>query len=200
MPPDTSTSTSLLEQLRRSPTDQEAWRRFVDRYAPRIHSWCRHWGLQPADAEDITQGVLTILAARMKTFVYDPALRFRSWLQVVTRRAWSAFVDSRRQAPQGSGDSEVRRTLESLEAREDLVRRLEEEFDQELLAQAINQVRERVEARTWEAFRLTALEQRPPTEVAQSLGMKLATVYVARSKVQKLIRAELAQLETKEAG
>ena len=71
---------------------------------------------------------------------------------------------------------------------------------QTIAAVAINRVRERVEARTWEAFRLTALECRPAAEVAQSLEMKLATVYVARSKVQKLIRHELAQLDPKEEG
>jgi RNA polymerase sigma-70 factor (ECF subfamily) len=166
----------------------------VDRYAPRIHAWCCHWGLQPADAEDVTQSVLTILASRMKTFVYDPSRRFRGWLQVVTRRAWSAFVQGRRRVPQAGGDSDVRHTLETLEAREDLVRRLEEEFDKELLALAVNRVRERVEARTWEAFRLTALEQCPAAEASLSLGMKVATVYVARSKVQKLIRDELTRL------
>src|SRR5262249_33220253 len=185
---------TLLERLRAAPTDEEAWAQFVDRYAPRIHAWCRHWRLQPADAEDVTQTVLTILAGRMKTFVYDPTLRFRGWLRVVTRHAWSALVEGRQRIPQGRGDSEIRRTLEHLEAREDLVRRLEEEFDRELLERAVERVRERVERRTWEAFRLTALEQRPANEVGQELEMKVATVYVARSKVQKLIRDELARL------
>jgi RNA polymerase sigma factor (sigma-70 family) len=189
-----STSISLLEQLRRTPTNQEAWRQFVEHYAPRIYDWCRHWGLQPADAEDVTQTVLTILAGRMKTFVYDPSQRFRAWLQVVTRHAWSAFVEQRRRTPQGSGDSEVHLRLETQEAREDLVRRLQEEFDQELLALALARVRERIEARTWEAFRLTALEHRPAAEVAPRLGMQVATVYVARSKVQKLLRDELARV------
>ena len=45
--------------------------------------------------------------------------------------------------------------LEGLEAREDLVRRLEEEFDLELLDMATRAVRERIAPKTWEAYRLT---------------------------------------------
>ncbi len=195
MSPEPSTRASLLERLRRSPTDQEAWREFVDCYGPHIYAWCRHWNLQAADAEDVTQSVLAVLAVRMKSFTYDPALRFRGWLRTVTRNAWSAFVEQRRRAAPGSGGAELARRLETAEAREDLVRRLEEEFDQELLATAMERVRGRVEPPTWDAFRLTALEQRPAAEVAVRVGMKVATVYVARSKVQRLVREELARLD-----
>jgi hypothetical protein len=40
-PADSRTSLALLGRLRQAPTDQEAWRQFVDRYAPRVYSWCR---------------------------------------------------------------------------------------------------------------------------------------------------------------
>jgi RNA polymerase sigma-70 factor (ECF subfamily) len=186
-----STHVSLLERLRRDPADQRAWSEFVDRYAPALLGWCRRWGLQEADAQDVTQTVLVILAQRMKTFAYDPTGRFRAWLQTVARHAWSAFVEGRRRAPRpGAGDA-----LESVEAREELVRRLEEDFDRELLEAAMGRVRQRVEPHTWEAFRLTAVEGLPGPDVAARLAMKVATVYVARSKVQKLIRAELERLE-----
>jgi RNA polymerase sigma-70 factor (ECF subfamily) len=188
-----STHASLLERLRGDPADQRAWGEFVDRYAPTLRGWCRRWGLQEADAQDVTQTVLVILAQRMKTFAYDPGGRFRAWLQTVARHAWSAFVDGRRRAPQAGAAGDA---LETVEAREELVRRLEEDFDRELLEAAMGRVRQRVEPHTWEAFRLTAVEQLPGPDVAARLGMKVATVYVARSKVQKLIRAELERLET----
>ena len=68
-----ATSLSLLLRLRRSPADQSAWREFVARYGRRIFLWCRQWDLQEADAEDVTQNVLAILAERLRTFEYDPA-------------------------------------------------------------------------------------------------------------------------------
>ncbi len=46
--------------------------------------------------------------------------------------------------------------LRTVTARDDLVRRLEDEFDLELLDEAVDRVRQRVTAPTWEAFRLTA--------------------------------------------
>jgi hypothetical protein len=45
-----------LGRLGSSPTDPAAWEAFVDRHGPKICAWCRHWKLQPADAEDVTQG------------------------------------------------------------------------------------------------------------------------------------------------
>ena len=193
--PEPSTEVSLLRMLRRDPADQEAWRRFVARYGPLLHSWCRYWGAQDADAQDVTQAVLAHLVGRLKTFEYDPAKRFRGWLRTVARHAWAAFVEGRAKEPAGTGDSRVGRLLHSVEARDDLARRLEAEFDRELLEVATGHVRDRVESHTWEAFRLTAMEQLPAAEVATRVGMKVQTVYVARSKVQKLIREEVRRLE-----
>ncbi len=50
-------------------------------------------------------------------------------------------------------------------------------------------------SRTWDAFRLTALEGLSGAEAAGRLGMKVAAVYVARSEVQKRLRDEVRRLE-----
>ena len=56
--------------------------------------------------------------------------------------------------------------LGSLQAGEDLVEQLEDEFRRELIDRAMERVRPRVAPHTWDAFRLTALEgwtaRRPP--------------------------------------
>jgi hypothetical protein len=56
--PEPETSLTLLARLRDTPADQGAWGAFVARYGRKIYGWCRHWGLQEADAEDVTQVVL----------------------------------------------------------------------------------------------------------------------------------------------
>lgn len=190
-----STSLTLLGQLRQNPRDQAAWGRFVALYGPKIFGWCRHAGLQEADALDVTQGVLIRLADKMSTFVYDPGQSFRAWLKTMTRNAWTDFWRQQRRGTRGSGDSKMLAVLETVEAREDLVKQLEEAFDGELLEQATIRVRLRVAPRTWDAFRLTALEGLPGTQAAAQLGMKVATVYVARSEVQKMLREEIQKLE-----
>src|SRR5262245_28590094 len=171
---DPRTSATLLGRLRQAPGDQSAWAQFVQRYGPRIHAWCRGWKLQEADAQDVTQEVLVRLAQKMRTFAYDPARSFRGWLRTLAHHAWQDWVQQQRRPGAGSGDTEVRQMLESLEARADLVGRLDEEFDRELLEEAMARVRLRVEARTWEAFRLLAQEGLSGAEVAGRLGMKVA--------------------------
>ena len=58
---------TLLLRLRDS-RDEEAWRQFVELYAPAVFRTCRRRGLQEADAADVTQEVLRSIAA-------GPALR-----------------------------------------------------------------------------------------------------------------------------
>ena len=189
------TSPTLLGRLGRVPTDHAAWAEFAGRYGRKIYGWCRRWQLQPADAEDVTQQVLLKLAQKMRTFTYDPAQSFRAWLKTVTHHAWRDFVVGRGRPGGGTGDSGVLELLHSVEARDRLVEDLDEEFRRDLLEEAMARVRLRVQAHTWEAFRLLAVEGLSGAEAGARLGMKVATVFVARSKVQKMAREEIRKLE-----
>jgi len=184
----------MLGRLRQVPADQAAWAQFIDRYGRKIYGWCRQWNLQEADAEDVTQTVLVKLADKMRTFDYDPARSFRAWLKTIARHAWSDFWAGRK-AVVAVGGSQVMEILQTVEARDDLVRRLDDEFDRELLEEAMTRVRMRVTPRTWEAFDRTALKGQSGAEAGQALGMKVATVFVAKSKVQKMLQVELRKLD-----
>jgi RNA polymerase sigma-70 factor (ECF subfamily) len=189
------TSPTLLGRLRGDPTDQAAWGGFVARYGPKILGWCRHWGLQQADAEDVAQSVLVQLAAKMRDFVYDPARSFRAWLKTIAHHAWRDFLDRRGRPGLGTGDSNVLERLQSVAARDDLAAKLEEEFDRELFDEAVTRVRLRVTPAKWEVFRLMAVEGLSGAEVAARQSMKVSTAYVVRSKVQKMLQEEIAKLE-----
>jgi RNA polymerase sigma-70 factor (ECF subfamily) len=187
----------LLLRLRQAPPDQAAWAEFVERYGRQIHAWCRRWGLQEADAQDVTQAVLLQLASKLQTFTYDPALRFRAWLKTLTHHAWSDFLSGWRPA-KGSGASDHHALLDNVQARDDLAQRLQDTFDQELLELAIARVRARVEERTWEAYRLTAHEGLSGAETAQRIGMQVGTVYKAKSKVHAMLQEALRQMQEEE--
>ncbi len=193
--PPTGTRVTLLGRLRRDPTNQAAWGEFVKHYGPRIYRWCLSWKLQEADAEDVTQNVLLKLAEKLRDFTYDPSQSFRAWLKTLARHAWSDFLDNRKRAAVGSGDSNILQAVRSVEARDDLVLRLEAAFDHELLEAAKIQVRLRVAPQTWEAFRLLALEGQPVAQVAAKVQMQVAMVYVAKSKVIKMLQEEIHMLE-----
>jgi RNA polymerase sigma factor (sigma-70 family) len=120
---------------------------------------------------------------------------FRAYLKKVTHSVLWNQDQARRRPGQGSGDSQVQKLLEDLAATEQLTEKLDREFDREILEAATARVQSRVEPHTWEAFRLSALEGLPGQLVAQRLGMKRATVFVAKSKVTKMLKEEIAKLE-----
>ena len=190
------TSPSLLLRLRFGAQDTAAWTQFFGRYEPAITRWCRRWGLQEADAQDVVQDVLARLTTRLKTFEYDRTKSFRAYLKTLTYYAWRDLVDSR-QGPgaNGSGETAMLDQLSRVEARDDLHARLAEAFNQELLAEAMKRVQLRVEPHTWEAFRQTAIDGLSGAEAAARLGMEIPTVFKAKSKVQKMLREETRKLE-----
>jgi RNA polymerase sigma-70 factor (ECF subfamily) len=194
-PTDPRTSATLLARLGDPAVDPQAWAEFVRRYGPLVYRWCLHWRLQEADAQDVTQDVLARLVVRLRDFRYDPSRSFRAYLRTVAGYAWRDLLEGRRKAGIATGDTAHVEMLAAVEAREDLARRLDEEFDRELLEHASERVRARVEPSTWEAFRLTAIEGLSGAEAAGRLGLGIYAVFKARSRVQKLLQQEVAELE-----
>jgi RNA polymerase sigma factor (sigma-70 family) len=190
---DSKTSPTLLEHVALTPPDQEAWTRFVARYGSKIVRWCRARGLEQAEIEDVSQAVLTELVVRLRRFTYDPARSFRGFLhKVVNDAVLDAFAARGRKSARGG--SEVLELLASAEARKDLARRLEEEYDLEVLEEATRRVRRRVLPHTWEAYRLTAEEGLSGAETAIRLSMQVAAVYVAKGSVLRMLQEEIRVL------
>jgi RNA polymerase sigma factor (sigma-70 family) len=183
------TSVTLLERVSRSPSDSTAWDEFARHYRPMICQWCRGWGVQEADADDVAQLVMAKLLKLLRDFDYDHERSFRGWLKTVARHIWSDLRE--RQDRAQSAES----MIGSLEARTDLEARLEAAYDHELLETAMTQVRSRVEPSTWDAFRLTAIEGLPAAEAARRLVMAVGNVYVAKHRVQKLLQQTVLDLE-----
>jgi RNA polymerase sigma-70 factor (ECF subfamily) len=191
------THETLLARLAQSGAqDQTAWSEFVDQYGRKIYGWCLRWRLQHADAQDVTQIVLLKLATRMKDFTYDPNRSFRAWLKTVAHHAWQDFAANRKTAPLANDEDSPEARLESIAAREDLSRKLEEVYDLELLDAAMQRVRLRAAPHTWRAFAMTALEGIAAPEVASRLGMEVARVYAARANVQRRLQEECRRLES----
>jgi RNA polymerase sigma-70 factor (ECF subfamily) len=187
---------SLLRRLRAGAADPEAWLELVERYGPYILAWCRRWGLQEADAADVSQTVLLKLSQTLRTFEYDPARRFRGLVRTIAQRVWADLWHAHQRAVPGSADSAVEAALSAEPARDDLAARLEAAYDRELLDLAAERVRARVEPTSWAAFRLTALEGRSGAEAAAALGLRVGTVFMAKSRVQQMLREEVARLES----
>ena len=192
--PESQTGSTLLVLLR-DPDSPEAWKAFVRRYTPKLLSWCRQWQLQEADAQDVAQEVLHRLAVHMRRFPYDPAKgHFRSWLKTVARNAWSDLREARRRAGWGSGDPAIQQLLDEQADPSQLAETLDPEFAREVYEEAMARVQLRVNRSTWQAFQLLALEGKSGAEVATQVKMKVAAVYMARSRVQQMLREEVQKL------
>ena len=61
-------------------------------------------------------------------------------------------------------------------------------------AYAAEQVRREVQQSTWQAFWKTAVEGRPGKQVADQLGMSLAAVYLAKSRVIARLKEKVQQV------
>jgi RNA polymerase sigma factor (sigma-70 family) len=188
------THPSLLGRLGNDPADSEAWGEFVRRYGRLLHHWCREWNLHGPDAEDVTQNILLRISRQIPKFEYDPNRSFRGWLRTIARAAWCDWLDEQRRPDKGTGDSAVMRFLNLAEAREDLLKRLDDEFDRELLDLASEQVRLRVEPVTWEAFRLQAFEGVSGAETAKRLAINVGSAFVAKSRVHKMLQEIVQEL------
>jgi RNA polymerase sigma-70 factor (ECF subfamily) len=189
------TRVTLLGRLLAAPNDSAVWAEFVEWYGRNVHAWCKAWGLQESDAQDVTQEVFLTLSRKMHTFCYDRNKSFRGWLKTLTRRAWRTYASKQLRAVGAVGDDAGLALLTGVAARDDLTQRLEQAFDQELLMEASHLVRLRVEPRTWEAFDLLAVQGCSGAQAAARLNMKVATVFVARSKVQRMLREEVTRLK-----
>jgi RNA polymerase sigma-70 factor (ECF subfamily) len=178
-----ATRASLLVRLR-DPHDAAAWGEFVDLYAPLLYGYLRKQGLQDADAVDLSQDVLQAVAGAVGRLEYDPARgAFRNWLFTVVRRKLSNWRRAQRNRPDGDTGRESHRILKQLPAPEGAEAEWEAEWQQRLFAWACEQVRPDVTETTWQAFWRTAIDDQPGKQVAADLGLSVAAVYRARSRV-----------------
>jgi RNA polymerase sigma factor (sigma-70 family) len=183
------TRPSLLVRLR-DYQDHDAWAQFLDLYAPVVYGFLRKHGLQDADAADLTQASLYQIATRVQSLVYDPGRgEFRGWLFTLVRNKLRDFRAKPHRLFQGSGDPALHRLLEVQPAPEDQDADVwEREYRRGLLAWAAEQVRPQVQETTWQAFWQSTAQGKPVAEVAQALGLSVAAVYLAKSRVMARLR------------
>jgi RNA polymerase sigma-70 factor (ECF subfamily) len=179
------TSASLLLRIR-DPNDRDAWATFVAVYSPLVRRFCVAKGLQPADADDVTQDVMAAVARAIGSFDYSAERgRFRSWLGLVAARAVAAFRKrSHRGGPQ------VPLEVDPADPGPDWDR----DFTEHVLAVALDRIRGEFEPATWAAFEATWVRHEPPAAVAARLGVALHAVYVNKSRVVRRLEAEVLAL------
>jgi RNA polymerase sigma-70 factor (ECF subfamily) len=186
--PSPNTSASLLERARAS-GDPEAWTALVALYAPLLRTWLAAVGLQPADCDDLIQRALEVLVRRLPTFRHNgrPGA-FRAWLRGITTNLLREFWRERQTAATDS-------VLEQLSDPDGRLSRVwDAQHDRHVYQALAATVRSEVTETTWLAFHRTAIEDRPPRQVAEELGLSVNAVLIARSRVLTRLRKLAAEL------
>lgn len=178
---------SLLQRALRH--DQEAWSRLIYLYSPLVQFWCTSWGVQRADADDISQEVFKSVATALEGFRRDrPGDTFRGWLRVIARNKFLDHCRKQQRTPEAMGGSG--RHWQELSASD------EEDAEQltSLHHRALDLVRGEFEERTWQAFWKSAVDGQLPADVAEAMGMTPAAVRKAKSRVLRRLREELGDV------
>jgi RNA polymerase sigma-70 factor (ECF subfamily) len=190
-----ATRGSLLLRIR-DPQDRIAWGEFVRVYAPLLHAYGLHRGLQDADAADLAQDVLRCVIRAAPEFRYDPALgSFRGWLFTITRHELMKLAQRRGRQPVGAGDSAVHQLLEQQTAPAAEQQYWDREYQWNLFHWASKRVQPEFREATWQAFWLTAVQGLEAEAAASQLAISVGAVYIARSRITARIRQEIAAIE-----
>ncbi|MEM8670343.1 MAG: sigma-70 family RNA polymerase sigma factor [Planctomycetota bacterium] len=191
-----TTRASLLIRLR-DQADAEAWSQFVDIYSPLVFGFARRWHFRETEAADLVQEVLSEVFRSIERFEYDPQLgKFRSWLYKISKRKAIKMNRKRLQQIHGTGDSVALRMLQNFpDDTNDLERDWEDEYRSHLFQWAIGEIKTQFQPKTWSAFWFTAVEGKSPTEVAETLGLSLGAVYIAKSRITKRLGDKIKEVD-----
>jgi RNA polymerase sigma-70 factor (ECF subfamily) len=185
-----TTSRTLLERLK-DQRDAQAWQVWTSAYEPWLRGWLARHGLQSADVDDVLQDVLAAVWRGIPQFVHNGRRgSFRAWLRGVLANKVSDFFRQNRPREERSPEW----LAQLADPASELSRQWDQEHNQQLIRRLLGVIQADFEPRTWEAFRLLILEDRPAAEVAQVCGMSLGAVYTVKSRVLARLREELGGL------
>jgi RNA polymerase sigma-70 factor (ECF subfamily) len=200
------TRESLLGRLR-DWQDQESWQVFFDTYWRLIYSTALKAGLNDAEAQDVVQETILSVCKTMPGFEYDPAKgSFKVWLLNVT--CWRIKAQLRLRGPE-AGRREPESPAPTRTDRTATIERVADpaepaldalwdaEWEKHLVAAAMERVKKRVAPRDFQVFDFYVIQKLPVSQVARALRVNLGQVYLAKHRINRLIRKEIAYLSSK---
>lgn len=172
--------------------DPRAWEEFVDVYQRTIFRYARGRGLQQADAEDVTQQVFEAVLAKAPAWDPTQGGSFGAWIFHVTRNLAAKRWNQQHALPvQQVSDSGTDWIEQFHEATTEERQSFRIEYRTALFHWAAERVRPKVNNELWSAFWKNAVECKAAEAVASELGIPKSTVYVAKCRIMKKIRAEV---------
>ncbi|MCS6849771.1 MAG: sigma-70 family RNA polymerase sigma factor [Gemmataceae bacterium] len=190
-----STSSSLLRRVQAR--DGESWCRLVRVYGPLVAHWLQRAAIQHADAEDVFQEIFRAVARSIGSFRQESSGgHFRAWLRTITRSKLAEYYRRQAACPEIVGGSGVQNHLAQLADQPPETCNSQEGCETYLIRRRmIELVKAEFKPNTWLAFWKMVVEGLDAKSVAEELGMTPAAVRMAKSRVLKRLRNEMAGLE-----
>jgi len=183
---------SLLSRLWEC-DDQAGWRVFFDRYWRLIYGFARKSGMNDADAQDIVQEVMLSVSKSLPDYRRQKGGSFKGWLLTIVRRRMADHWRAR--LPKDQLSVPLPEQPSALGADEAVLERIwQEEWESRLFETAAQRVQQRVGARNYLIFDMTVRQQTPLRDVCRSLGVNAAQVYLAKHRVGRMMKQEVAAL------
>lgn len=198
------TRPSLLQRLKEG-DDVESWQEFYRVYGKLVRDFAIKSGLTDSEADEVVQEIAIGVARHLPGFSYDPKVcRFKTWL--LNQTSWRIKDQLRKRARPGQAAGHGAASAPSDPVRTATVDRIadpaaldmeamfESEWRGNLLALAMEAVKEKFSLKQIQIFDLVVEKEWPAGEVARSLGVSLANVYVTKHRVAVAVKREVRRL------
>ena len=192
-----TTSRTLIRQAKAN--DAGAWERLVQLYSRRIYRWCRHGGLQPADASNVVQEVLRNVARKLADFRHEHATdTFRGWLRRITvNKINDHFRAEGKQPARPRGGTDAHLQLQHIVRDTDYEPTwatnpppTTSKSTAITLAQ-LEQVRKQFSERNWKIFWRVVVDGQSAVEVGDEFGVTANAVRIVKTRLLKKLRQQL---------
>ena len=189
------TRVTLLAKLKKEGND-EAWLEFEDIYRGFILSLILRMGINRADAEDISQAVLTKVWQKIEGFEYNQNKgKFHNWLAAMTRNTVRDFFRTKKNFITGRDSVEYQEQYIDIEEQvlPDIESLAREEWVLHITNLAWDNIKDGIYKTKREVFKLISAEV-PTKEIANQLGISAASVRVYKAEVFEKMRTEITRL------
>ena len=153
----------------------------------------------PTEAQDVVQETVISVSKDIQKFKRDRALgSFKGWLRNLTRwRIADQLRKRTRSVPFGDDRSDSSSVPVEIggPVNAELEAVWEEDWQANLLEAAMERVKPRVKEEHYQMFDLNVVRQWPASKVAQTLGVNIGRVYLAKYRIMALIKKEIRVLE-----
>jgi RNA polymerase sigma-70 factor (ECF subfamily) len=182
-----TTRLTLIHKI--SSGEPDAWEELDQLYRPLILNWLRKYQLQSSDAEDLTQEVMTVLAAQVGEFEHNGRVgAFRNWLRTTTVNLARNYL-RRRNIAAGTGSSGIHEMLGQLEDPNSPVsREFNLNHDRNVVRRLMDLISNQFEPITLSIFQKYVVEGQTARETATEFEVSIASVHTAKSRVLRRLR------------